>query len=62
VLLVGGRIFGWEDGGAGRESVSESVERRTLFSGFGSRAGGVLGVRAIADGDALGLGGCSWGH
>jgi hypothetical protein len=50
VLLVGGWIFGGEDGGAGRESVSESVESRTLFAGFGSRAGGMLGVRAIADG------------
>jgi hypothetical protein len=42
--------------------MSESVERRTLLAGFGSRAGGMLCVRAIADGDALGLGGCSWGH
>ena len=62
VLLVGGRIFGGEDGGAGRESVSEGVERRTLFAGFRARSGGVLRVRAIADVDALGLGGCRWGH
>jgi Protein of unknown function (DUF3592) len=30
-----------------RESVSESVERQRLFAGFGSRAGGVLCIRAI---------------
>jgi hypothetical protein len=36
VLLVSGRVFGREYGGAGRESMSESVERRTLFAGFGS--------------------------
>jgi hypothetical protein len=62
VLLVSGRIFGGEDGGAGRESVSEGVARRTLFAGIGARSGGVLRVRAIADGDARGLGGCRWGH
>ena len=63
VLFVGGRVFGGEDGGAGRESVSESVERRTLLAGFGSRAGGMLRILAIdgsaVDGDALGLSRCS---
>jgi hypothetical protein len=58
VLLVGGWVFGGEDGGAGRESMSESVERRTLFAGFGSRAGGMLRIRAIDGGSVDG----SWGH
>jgi hypothetical protein len=62
VLVIGGWIFGGKDGGAGSESMSEGVERRTLFAGFGARSGGVMRVRAIADGDALGLSGCRWGH
>jgi hypothetical protein len=52
MLLVCGRVFGGEDGGAAGQAVRESVERRTLFAGFGSRAGGVLGIRAI-DGAAV---------
>ena len=47
MLLVRGRVFGGEDCRAAGQAVSESVERRTLFAGFGSRAGGMLGIRAI---------------
>ena len=52
MLLVRGRVFGGEDCRAAGQAVSESIERRTLLAGFGSRAGGVLGIRAI-DGAAV---------
>lgn len=47
VLFVRARVFGRQDGCSGREAVGEGVERRTLFAGFGARAGGMLGVGAI---------------
>jgi hypothetical protein len=40
--VVGGRVLRREDGGGGGEAVAQGVERRTLFAGGGSRAGGVL--------------------
>ena len=56
VLLVYGRIFGREDGGAAGQSVSKGIERGTLLAGFGSGAGRMLCVRAI-DFAAVGRGG-----
>src|ERR1022692_4383380 len=50
VRFVGGLVFGGEDGDASRESVAESVLRRTLFTGICARAGGVLGVGAVGCG------------
>jgi hypothetical protein len=64
VLIEGGAIFGGQDGGAGGQSVTECVTRRTLLAGIGARAGGMFGVGAI-DGRALNVGvikfGCSYG-
>ena len=40
VALVGGEVFGGEDGGAAGEAVAEGVERRALFTGGGAGAGG----------------------
>ena len=59
VGLVGGGVFGGEDGGGGGEAVAEGVQRRTLFAGFGARAGGVLGVGAV-DGRAVGRENAGW--
>jgi hypothetical protein len=53
VLLEGGWIFRRQDGRAS-QSMAKSVERRTLFTGLGARAGGVLGIGAI-DGRAIGV-------
>jgi hypothetical protein len=55
VLLVGGRVFRRQDGGAGSEAMAEGVERGALFAGFGARAGGVLGIFPI-DGGAVDFG------
>jgi hypothetical protein len=39
---VGGRVFGREDGGGGRQSVAQGVERGTLLAGCGAGTGGLL--------------------
>jgi hypothetical protein len=49
-------VFGIEDGGAGGQAVTESVKRRTLFAGFGARAGGFLGVELVDGGSVDGNG------
>jgi hypothetical protein len=59
VGLVSDQVIGGEDDGLAGESVAESVEGRTLFAGFGARAGGVLGIGAV-DGRAIGGWGCWW--
>ena len=47
MVFIGGRVFGGEDGGSGRQAVAQSVERRTLLAGWGARTGGVLRIRAV---------------
>ena len=47
VLLVRGWVFGRENSRPAGQAVRESIERGTLLTGFGSRAGGMLGIRAI---------------
>lgn len=47
MVFVGGAVFGGEDGGGGGQAVAEGVERGTLLTGWGARAGGVLGVGAV---------------
>ena len=59
MALISGRIFGGQDGGLGCQAMAERVERRVLFAGFGTRAGGMLGVGAI-DGGAINGGGTDW--
>ena len=56
VVFVGGLVLRGEDGGAGGESVAESVERRTLFAGVGARAGGFLSVDLVDGGSVDGNG------
>jgi hypothetical protein len=51
-------VFGGEDGRAGRQAMAQRVERRALFTGFGARTGGMLGVGAV-DGGAID--GSDWG-
>ncbi len=55
MILIGGEVLGWKDGGAGGQAMGESVEGGTLFAVFGTRAGRVLRIRAI-DGAAVGGG------
>ena len=50
VALVGFRVLGGQDGGAGSQAVAEGVERRALLARFGARAGGVRGVGAVDGG------------
>ncbi len=52
VALVGFRVLGGQDRGLGSESVAQSVKRRPLLAGLGTRAGGVLGVGAVSGGAA----------
>ncbi len=52
VFLVSDWILRGQDGGLGGQAVAEGVERGTLFTGVGARAGGMLGVGAI-DGGAI---------
>ena len=58
MILISGEVLPGQEGGAAGESVGESVKRRTLFAGFGSRAGGMLRIGAI-DGVAMGRGALS---
>ena len=53
MFLIGGWVFGGEDGGRGGQAVAEGVLRGTLLSGCGARTGGMLGVGAV--------GGCAIG-
>ncbi len=48
--VVGGRVFGGEDGGGGGQAVAQGVAGGTLFAGCGTGAGGVLAVGAIYGG------------
>ena len=57
VAIEGGRVFGRKDRILGGEAMFDRVELRPLFTGFGARAGGALGVRAI-DGGAMSRGCC----
>src|SRR5579883_469010 len=49
------RVFGGQDDGGGGEAVPDGGERGALFTGFGTRAGGMLSIGAV-DGDAVGAG------
>jgi hypothetical protein len=40
--VIGGGIFGGEDGGSGGEAVAQGVEGGTLLAGWGAGTGGVL--------------------
>ena len=63
VALVGGGVFGGEDGGAAGQAVSESILGRTLFAGGGAGAGGEKRVRAVgasASGGDWGFGVRGW--
>ncbi len=62
MILISGEVFGGEEGGAAGEAMSESVECRTLFAGFGSRAGGMLSIFAIDGGAENGHGGTGLHH
>src|SRR5579863_9728386 len=52
VLLVGGLVFRWQEGGAAGEAVAQRVARGTGFAFGSARAGGVLGVGSV-DGRAI---------
>jgi len=45
--VVGGPVFGGEDGGGGRQAMAQGVERRTLLAGWGARTGGAQRIRAV---------------
>jgi hypothetical protein len=47
MALVGGGIFGSEDGIAAGEAMGEGIQGRTLFSGGGAGSGGEKGVGAV---------------
>ena len=51
--LVGFGVLGGQDSGLGSETMAQRVAGRTLFAGFGARAGGVLGVGAVDSGAPL---------
>ena len=53
VALVGFGVLGGQDSGLGSETMAQRVAGRTLFAGFGARAGGVLGVGAVDSGAPL---------
>ena len=58
VELVGGWIFGRQNGGVAGESVGEGVARGLALAGFGARSGGMEGVGAVGAGAAgVGAGG-----
>ena len=50
VALVGVGVLGGQDSGAGGEAMAEGVERGTLLTRFGARAGGVRRVGAVDGG------------
>jgi len=56
VKLVGCGVLCGQDCGAGGEAMGQGVARRTLFAGFGARAGGVEGVAAVGAVRAVGGG------
>jgi hypothetical protein len=47
MALVGGAIFGSEDGIAAGEAMIEGIQGRTLFAGGGAGSGGEKGVGAV---------------
>ena len=47
VALIRGVVLGRQDNGLAGQAVAQRVERRALFTGFGTGAGGFCCVRAI---------------